>query len=103
MECWDWAIAAVRVTIQPHSALTSVVCGKRHHVRLFPAQERTSNATGVKDRSENIIPEAIIDNIVTSVLYFGLYLQVHAAVQGHVKGTHDVVLYDESNLGSDEV
>ncbi|KAI6021130.1 Piwi domain-containing protein [Pisolithus marmoratus] len=87
----------------PHPALTIVVCGKRHHVRLFPAQEQTSNATGVKNRSGNTLPGTVVDNTITSVFYFDFYLQAHAAVQGHVKGTHYVVLYDENNLGSDEV
>ncbi|KAI6038036.1 Piwi domain-containing protein [Pisolithus marmoratus] len=87
----------------PHPALTIVVCGKRHHVRLFPAHEQTSNATGVRNRSGNTLPGTVVDNTITSVFYFDFYLQAHAAVQGHVKGTHYVVLYDENNLGSDEV
>ncbi|KAI6130657.1 Piwi-domain-containing protein [Pisolithus croceorrhizus] len=87
----------------PHPPLTLVVCGKRHHVRLFPAQDQTSNKTGVKDRSGNTLAGTVVDNTITSVFYFDFYLQAHAAIQGHVRGTHYIVLYDENNLGSDEV
>lgn len=34
---------------------------------------------------------------------FDFYLQAHAGLQGHVKGTHYTVIYDENHLGADEV
>jgi hypothetical protein len=40
---------------------------------------------------------------VTYVLDFDFYLQRHAGLLGTVKSTHYVVLYDESELGTDDM
>ncbi|KAL4080951.1 Piwi domain-containing protein [Scleroderma citrinum] len=80
-----------------HPALSIIVCGKRHHAKLFP--DRPEYA----DRNGNTRPGTVVDKGITSVFDFDFYLQAHAGLQGHVKGTHYTVIYDENRLGVDEV
>jgi eukaryotic translation initiation factor 2C len=77
--------------------LSIIICGKRHHARFF-----STNADHA-DRNGNTRPGTVVDKGVTSVLDFDFYLQAHAGLQGSVKSTHYVVLYDESSLTADEV
>lgn len=77
--------------------LSIVVCGKRHHARFFPTDSKNA------DRNGNTRPGTVVDKGVTSVLDFDFYLQAHAGLQGSVKSTHYVVLYDESALTADDV
>ncbi|KAI9453205.1 Piwi-domain-containing protein [Lactarius psammicola] len=55
------------------------------------------------DKNGNTRPGTVVDKGVTSVLDFDFYLQAHAGLQGSVKSTHYVVLYDESALTADDV
>ena len=77
--------------------LSIVICGKRHHARFFSTNSEHA------DRNGNTRPGTVVDKGVTSVLDFDFYLQAHAGLQGSVKSTHYVVLYDESALTADEV
>lgn len=77
--------------------ISIVICGKRHHAR-FPA----TNA-GDTDRSGNTVPGTIVDQGVTNIFTFDFYLQAHAGLQGTVRPTHYVVIYDESRFGVDEI
>ncbi|KAI6123475.1 Piwi-domain-containing protein [Pisolithus croceorrhizus] len=78
-------------------ALTIIICGKRHHVKLFP--DRPEYA----DRNGNTRPGTVVDKGITSIFDFDFYLQAHAGLQGHVKGTHYTVVYDRNKLGADEI
>ncbi|KAH9038041.1 Piwi-domain-containing protein [Lactarius deliciosus] len=77
--------------------LSIVVCGKRHHARFFPTDSKYA------DRNGNTRPGTVVDKGITSVLDFDFYLQAHAGLQGSVKSTHYVVLYDESSLTANDV
>ncbi|KAI5986247.1 Piwi-domain-containing protein [Pisolithus albus] len=78
-------------------SLTIIICGKRHHVKLFPDSSEHA------DRNGNTRPGTVVDKGITSIFDFDFYLQAHAGLQGHVKGTHYTVVYDENKLGADEV
>ncbi|KAI0247516.1 Piwi domain-containing protein, partial [Lactifluus subvellereus] len=80
-----------------HPILSMIVCGKRHNERFFPTD------SAYADKDDNTRPGIVVDKGVTSVLDFDLYLQAHAGLLGMVKSTHYVVLYDESELGADDV
>ncbi|KAH9017046.1 Piwi-domain-containing protein [Lactarius hengduanensis] len=80
-----------------HPVLSIVVCGKRHHARFFPTDSKYA------DRNGNTRPGTVVDKGITSVLDFDFYLQAHAGLQGSVKSTHYVVLYDESSLTANDV
>ena len=95
--------------------LSIIVCGKRHHAR-FPA---TSQDHVVKNG--NTSPGTVVDKGVTDVYNFDFYLQVrsivllspsvfahthyqaHNGLQGTVRPTHYIVIYDENNLTADQV
>ncbi|EJD43460.1 Piwi-domain-containing protein [Auricularia subglabra TFB-10046 SS5] len=80
-------------------ALSVIICGKRHHAR-FPA-----TAEGDADKTGNTRPGTVVDRGVTSVVDFDFYLQAHAGLQGTVRPTHYIVIYDERTpgLGADEI
>ncbi|KAK7436871.1 hypothetical protein VKT23_018893 [Stygiomarasmius scandens] len=77
--------------------ISIVVCGKRHHARFFPTDSQHA------DRNGNTVPGTIVDRGVTSVLDFDFYLQAHAGIQGSVKATHYIVVYDETRFSADEL
>ncbi|KAF9024374.1 Piwi-domain-containing protein [Hymenopellis radicata] len=78
-------------------AVTIIICGKRHHARFYPV----SSANG--DKNGNTQPGTIVDKGVTGVFDFDFYLQAHAGLKGTVKPTHYNVIYDENNMGADEI
>ncbi|KAH9987974.1 Piwi-domain-containing protein [Russula vinacea] len=82
---------------QYHPTLSIVICGKRHNARFYPTESEFA------DRNGNTRPGTVVDKGVTSMLDFDFYLQAHAGLQGTVKPTHYVVIYDESALTADMV
>ncbi|KAI0273257.1 ribonuclease H-like domain-containing protein [Russula aff. rugulosa BPL654] len=80
-----------------HPTLSIVICGKRHNARFYPTDSEFA------DRNGNTRPGTVVDKGVTSMLDFDFYLQAHAGLQGTVKPTHYVVIYDESSLTADMV
>ncbi|KAI0313097.1 Piwi domain-containing protein [Amylostereum chailletii] len=78
-------------------ALSVVICGKRHNVRIYPTSE------GDADENGNTRPGTVVDQGITSVRDFDFYLQAHAATQGTVRSAHYIVLYDENNLRVDDI
>jgi len=77
--------------------LSIVICGKRHHAR-FPATSQEH-----ADKNGNTLPGSVVDRGVTSISDFDFYLQAHAGLQGTVRPTHYVVLYDENDLSADQI
>ncbi|OCH91556.1 Piwi-domain-containing protein [Obba rivulosa] len=75
--------------------LTIAICGKRHHVRLYPTQESDMTRNG------NTFPGTVVDRGITYVYHNDFYLQAHAGLQGTVKSTHYVVVYDENRYSAD--
>jgi eukaryotic translation initiation factor 2C len=78
-----------------HPTLSIFICGKRHNARFFPPNSEFA------DKNGNTRPGTVVDRGVTSMLDFDFYLQAHAGLQGTVKPTHYVVIYDESSLTAD--
>ncbi|KAI0919501.1 hypothetical protein AcV5_001553 [Taiwanofungus camphoratus] len=77
--------------------LTIEVCGKRHHAR-FPATDSQNMA-----KNGNTLPGTVVDKGVTDVYNFDFYLQAHAGLQGTVRPTHYVVVYDENHYDADTI
>ncbi|KAH7434407.1 hypothetical protein KP509_06G016100 [Ceratopteris richardii] len=76
--------------------ITWVVIQKRHHTRLFPADNN-------KDKSGNVSPGTVVDTTITHPREFDFYLCSHAGIQGTSKPTHYHVLWDENGFTSDEM
>ncbi|KAK7022960.1 hypothetical protein VNI00_016850 [Paramarasmius palmivorus] len=77
--------------------LSIVICGKRHHARFYPTKAEHA------DKTMNTRPGTVVDKGVTDVFDFDFYLQAHAGLQGSVKSTHYVVIYDENRFTADEI
>jgi len=77
--------------------LSILICGKRHHARFYPTNSDHA------DKNGNTRPGTVVDRGVTSLVDFDFYLQAHAGLQGTVRPTHYVVVYDESSLTADAV
>uniref|UniRef100_A0A0W0FNM2 Putative argonaute-like protein n=1 Tax=Moniliophthora roreri TaxID=221103 RepID=A0A0W0FNM2_MONRR len=83
----------------PYRPLLSVViCGKRHHARFYPTSSETADF-----KTKNTRPGTVVDKGVTGVFDFDFYLQAHAGLQGSVKSTHYIVIYDENRFTADEI
>ncbi|KAM5584344.1 protein argonaute 5 [Rosa sericea] len=74
--------------------VTFVVVQKRHHTRLFPADNQT-------DRSGNIQPGTVVDTKICHPTEFDFYLNSHAGIQGTSRPAHYHVLFDENNFTAD--
>ncbi|ESK93551.1 argonaute-like protein [Moniliophthora roreri MCA 2997] len=84
---------------EPYRPLLSiVVCGKRHHARFYP-----TDAQNADPKTMNTRPGTVVDKGVTGVFDFDFYLQAHAGLQGTVKSTHYIVIYDENRFTADEI
>ncbi|KAG2119355.1 Piwi domain-containing protein [Suillus clintonianus] len=77
--------------------LTIIICGKRHHAKFWSTESQFA------DRNGNTRPGTVVDRGITAVFGYDFYLQAHAGLQGHVKATHYIVVYDENRLGADEL
>nr|GLL33985.1 protein argonaute 5 isoform X2 [Ipomoea trifida] len=75
--------------------VTFVVVQKRHHTRLFPANNRMT------DRSGNILPGTVVDTQICHPTEFDFYLCSHAGIQGTSRPAHYHVLFDENRFTAD--
>ncbi|KAF9444196.1 argonaute-like protein [Macrolepiota fuliginosa MF-IS2] len=93
------AIIAACRKIRPNyrPKLTIVVCGKRHHTRFFPAEEKAA------DGKANPLPGTVVDRGITSVYLFDFFLQAHGSLQGTSKPTHYHVIHDEIGFTADKI
>uniref|UniRef100_A0A8H8CN02 Argonaute-like protein n=1 Tax=Psilocybe cubensis TaxID=181762 RepID=A0A8H8CN02_PSICU len=71
--------------------LSIIICG------FYPTNSQFA------DRNGNTRPGTVVDKGITGVFDFDFYLQAHAGLQGSVKSTHYVVVYDEIGLSADEI
>jgi len=78
--------------------ITFIVTQKRHHTRLFCANESDANG-----RSRNIPPGTVVDNVISSPECFDFYLCSHAGIQGTSRPTRYHVLCDDSKFTSDQL
>ncbi|KAM5543406.1 hypothetical protein V8D89_002657 [Ganoderma adspersum] len=77
--------------------LSIIVCGKRHHARFWAPDSEHATKNG------NTRPGTVVDIGITDVYLFDFYLQAHYGLQGHVKATHYIVVYDENKLDADTI
>ncbi|KAF7359006.1 Protein argonaute-2 [Mycena sanguinolenta] len=72
--------------------ITLIIVGKRHHIRLFPTNDRDA------DRSGNCPAGTVVDRDIGHPTEFDFYLQSHGGLLGTSRPAHYSVLYDESNF-----
>jgi eukaryotic translation initiation factor 2C len=91
------AIKKAAENLKTKIQLSVIVVQKRHHVRLFPTNERET------DRSGNCVPGTTIDRGITHPIEFNFYLQSHSGIQGTSRPTLYHVIHDDSKMSSDQV
>jgi len=82
---------------QYNPKLTIVICGKRHHTRFYPMEEKNGDNNG------NPRPGTVVDQGVTAVYHFDFFLQAHGGLQGTTRPTHYYVVHDEIGFKADEL
>ncbi|KAJ6614026.1 argonaute-like protein [Mycena sp. CBHHK59/15] len=83
--------ACKELKIKP--TITLVVVGKRHHVRLFPMNDRDA------DRSGNCPAGTVVDRDIGHPTEFDFYLQSHGGLLGTSRPAH----YSENNFSADSM
>ncbi|RAL40109.1 hypothetical protein DM860_008249 [Cuscuta australis] len=76
--------------------ITFAVVQKRHHTRLFPADELL--------KENNVPPGTVVDTVITHPTEFDFYLCSHwGGAKGTSRPVHYHVLWDENRFTSDEL
>ncbi|EFP06481.1 hypothetical protein CRE_08398 [Caenorhabditis remanei] len=78
--------------------ITFIAVQKKHHTRLFSAEKKDQVG-----RSSNIPPGTTVDVGITHATEFDFYLCSHAGIQGTSRPSRYHVLWDDSNMKSDDV
>jgi eukaryotic translation initiation factor 2C len=79
--------------------VTFVVVQKRHHTRLFCKNREDAKGS----RSGNVPAGTTVDVGICHPSEYDFYLCSHAGIQGTSRPSHYHVLWDENNLGADEL
>ncbi|SCZ91253.1 BZ3500_MvSof-1268-A1-R1_Chr1-2g01288 [Microbotryum saponariae] len=75
--------------------ISFVVCGKRHHLSLFPLSGMDGDKTG------NVKAGTCVDTDVTSPFEHDFYIQSHASLLGTSRSAHYNVLLDDAKISAD--
>ncbi|KAJ7642858.1 argonaute-like protein [Mycena rosella] len=89
IECRRLPAACAELNIAPR--ITLVIVGKRHHVRLFPTNDKDA------DRSGNCPAGTVVDKDIGHPTEFDFYLQSHGGLLGTSRPAH----YSDNNLTAD--
>ncbi|BGP41047.1 hypothetical protein JCM10449v2_005016 [Rhodotorula kratochvilovae] len=79
-------------------AITFIVCGKKHHISLFPASQKDSDG-----KTGNVPAGTVVDHTITSPFMFDWYTQSHASLLGTSRSSHMTVLVDDSRFSADDL
>ncbi|VDO08985.1 unnamed protein product [Rodentolepis nana] len=85
------ACTNLRVGYQP--GFTIIVVQKRHHIRFLPTEKNLVNVN----------PGTVVDTNITHRREFDFYLCSQQGIQGTSKPAHYHVIYDDNDLGADEL
>lgn len=78
--------------------ITFIVCGKRHHVSIFPFSSQDGDS-----RTGNVKAGTTIDTDITSSFQFDWYCQSHASLLGTSRSAHSTVLVDENGISPNDL
>lgn len=94
-------LAALRQAMQtcgvPFAKVTFIICQKRHHTRIFPANARDG------DRNGNVKAGTLLDCTITHPVEFDFFLVAHAAIKGTARPTKYHVIHDEIAWKADDL
>jgi len=78
--------------------ITFIVVQKRHHAKFFAESDRDKVG-----KSGNIPAGTTVDQVICHPTEYDFYLCSHAGIQGTSKPAHYHVLWDDNNIGADEL
>ncbi|XP_011056359.1 PREDICTED: protein argonaute-2-like [Acromyrmex echinatior] len=78
--------------------ITCMVVQKRHHVRLFPANEQETD-----DKNCNVRAGTIVDTTITHPDHIDFYLVSHASIQGTARPTRYRCICNDSKFNEDQL
>jgi len=78
--------------------ITFIVVQKRHHAKFFAEFPRDKVG-----KSGNIPAGTTVDQVICHPTEYDFYLCSHAGIQGTSKPAHYHVLWDDNNIGADEL
>ncbi|KAL8656727.1 MAG: hypothetical protein Q9210_000068 [Variospora velana] len=79
--------------------ISIIVCGKRHHTRFYPTNEKDADMYN----GGNPLSGTVVDRGVTMEKGWDFFLQAHSALQGTAKPTHYVIIHDENGMNADQM
>ncbi|GAA6043764.1 hypothetical protein JCM8097_006662 [Rhodosporidiobolus ruineniae] len=79
-------------------SITYIVCGKRHHISIFPV-----GPDAKEQKTDNVKAGTVIDTVITSPFHFDWYLQSHGSLLGTSRSSHYTCLVDDSHFSADEL
>ncbi|KAL8960845.1 MAG: hypothetical protein Q9193_002514 [Seirophora villosa] len=79
--------------------ISIIVCGKRHHTRFYPTNEKDADMYN----GGNPLSGTVVDRGVTMEKGWDFFLQAHSALQGTAKPTHYVIIHDENGMKADQM
>ncbi|KAJ7758252.1 argonaute-like protein [Mycena metata] len=85
-------IKAACEALKINPAITLVVVGKRHHVRLFPINDKDA------DKSGNLPAGTVVDQDIGHPTEFDFYLQSHGGILGTSRPGHYSVWYSSTDF-----
>lgn len=94
----DQELPLIKAACREHKinpTITLIVVGKRHHIRLFAANDKDA------DRSGNCPAGTVVDRDIGHPTEFDFYLQSHGGLLGTSRPAHYSVLYDDNKLSAD--
>ncbi|KAK9840859.1 hypothetical protein WJX84_012195 [Apatococcus fuscideae] len=77
--------------------ITFIVVQKRHHTRIFPIRPEHAEKSG------NVMPGTVVDSGITHPTEYDFFLVAHSGLQGTSRPTHYHVLFDENQMGADQL
>ncbi|KAL8715518.1 MAG: hypothetical protein Q9220_000854 [cf. Caloplaca sp. 1 TL-2023] len=86
----------VRYTGGKQPKISIIVCGKRHHTRLYATNPKDAN-----ERTGNPQNGTIVDRGITMEHGWDFFLIAHHAIHGTARPTHYVVILDENAMNAD--
>ncbi|XP_029175629.1 protein argonaute-2 isoform X4 [Nylanderia fulva] len=82
----------------PNIQITCLVVQKRHHVRLFPTNDKESD-----DKNKNVRAGTIVDTEITHPNHIDFYLVSHASIQGTARPTKYRCICNDSQYTEDDI
>ncbi|KAL3320560.1 argonaute 1 [Cichlidogyrus casuarinus] len=89
--------ACLKLELAYQPGITFIVVQKRHHTRLFCANDTDQGKSG------NIPAGTTVDQIITHPTEFDFYLCSHAGIQGTSRPSHYHVLWDDNCFTADDI